>query len=80
MAELKRKEEELTTAELARDGNPSKQPEGPKLVKGQELETLDKAIEASEPSHADRRSQLVEQARPCREGGHERAQREAGRE
>jgi hypothetical protein len=49
MAELKRKEEELTTAELARDGNPSKQPEGPKLVKGQEPETLDKAVAASEP-------------------------------
>jgi hypothetical protein len=36
MAELKRIEEEFPTAEVPRDGNPSKQPEGPKLVKGQE--------------------------------------------
>ncbi len=49
MAEPKRIEEEFPTAELARDGNPSKQHEGPKLVKGQEPETLDKAIAASEP-------------------------------
>jgi hypothetical protein len=34
MAELKRVEEESPKAELARDGNLSKQPEGPKLVKG----------------------------------------------
>ena len=47
MAELKRIEEEFPTAELARDGNPSKQPEGPKLVKGQEPETLGRG--ASEP-------------------------------
>ena len=39
MAELKRIEEELPTAELASDGIPPKQPEGPKLVKGQEPET-----------------------------------------
>ena len=38
MAELKRIEEELPAAEVARDGNPSKQPEGPKLVKGREPE------------------------------------------
>ena len=49
MAELKRIEEEFPKAELARDGNLSKQPEGPKLVKGQEPETLDKAVAASEP-------------------------------
>jgi hypothetical protein len=34
MAELKRIEEESPTAEVARDGNPPKHPEGPKLVKG----------------------------------------------
>ena len=54
MAELKRREEkrreeEFPTAELARGGNPSKQPEGPKLVKGQEPETLDRAAAVSEP-------------------------------
>ena len=49
MAELKRKEEELTTAELASYGIPEKQPEGPKLVKGPEPETLDKAAAVSEP-------------------------------
>jgi hypothetical protein len=49
MAELKRVEEEFPKAELVRDGNLSKQPEGPKLVKGQEPETLDKAVAASEP-------------------------------
>ena len=49
MAELKRIEEELTTAELASYGIPPKQPEGPKLVKGQEPETLDKAAAVSEP-------------------------------
>ena len=49
MAELKRKEAELTTAELASYGIPAKQPEGPKLVKGKEPETLDKVVAASEP-------------------------------
>jgi hypothetical protein len=49
MAELKRVEEEFPKAELARNANLSKQPEGPKLVKGQEPETLDKAVAASEP-------------------------------
>jgi hypothetical protein len=49
MAELKRVEEEFPKAELARDGNLSKQPEGPRLVKSQEPETLDKAVAASEP-------------------------------
>jgi|SRR5579859_1051504 len=49
MAELKRKEEELTTAELASYGIPEKQPEGPKLVKSPERETLDKAAAVSKP-------------------------------
>jgi hypothetical protein len=49
MAELRTKDEELTTADLATYGIPSKQPEGPKLVKGQEPETLDKAVAVSQP-------------------------------
>jgi hypothetical protein len=49
MAELKRIEEEFPTAEPARDSNPSKQPEGPKLVKGQEPETLGRGAAVSEP-------------------------------
>ena len=49
MAELKTKDEGLTTAALATYGIPSKQPEGPKLVKGQEPETLDKAAAVSQP-------------------------------
>ena len=49
MAELKRIEEELLPAEFVSYGIPSKQPEGPKLVKGQEPETLDKVVAASEP-------------------------------
>jgi hypothetical protein len=49
MAELKTKNEELTTAELATFGIPSKQPEGPKLVKCQEPETLNKAVAVSQP-------------------------------
>ena len=49
MAELKRIEEELPPAEFVSYGIPPKQPEGPKLVKGQEPETLDKAVAASEP-------------------------------
>jgi hypothetical protein len=49
MAELRTKDEELTTADLATYGIPSKQPEGPKLVKGQESETLDKAVAVSQP-------------------------------
>jgi len=47
MAELKTKEEELTTADLAGFGTAQKQPEGRKLVPRQEPETLDKAV--SEP-------------------------------
>jgi len=38
MAELKRKDEELTTADLAVYGIPPKQPDGPKLVEDQEPE------------------------------------------
>ena len=49
MAELKRIEEELPPAEFVSYGIPPKQPEGPKLVKGQEPETLDKVVAASEP-------------------------------
>ena len=49
MAELKRKEEEISTAEFASYGIPAKQPEGPKLVKGQEPTTLDRTAAVSEP-------------------------------
>jgi len=49
MAELKRKEGELTTAELASYGVAQKQPDGPKLVKGQETGTLDQAAAVSKP-------------------------------
>jgi hypothetical protein len=49
MAELKRIEEEFPTAEPARDSIPSKQPKGPKLVKGQEPETLGRGAAVSEP-------------------------------
>src|SRR5450755_2174482 len=50
MAELLRtKEEELTTADLASYGIAQKQPDGPKLVKGQETETPDKAAAVSKP-------------------------------
>jgi hypothetical protein len=51
MAELKRIEEELPAVGLATHGIPSKQPEGPKLVKGQEVESLDRAAAVSE-AHA----------------------------
>jgi hypothetical protein len=49
MAELKGKEAELTTADLASYGIRPKQPEGPKLVKGQAPETLDRAAAISAP-------------------------------
>ena len=49
MAELKRKEEELTSGELASHSVAQKQPDGPKLVKGHEPETLDRAVTVSEP-------------------------------
>ena len=50
MAELNRsKEEGLTTAELASYGIPQKQPDGPKLVKGQEPVTLDRVAAVPDP-------------------------------
>jgi hypothetical protein len=49
MAELKKIEEEPSTAEFVSYGIPPKPPDGPKLVKGQEPETLDRAAAASEP-------------------------------
>jgi len=49
MAELKRIDEEFRASELATDGIPPKQPEGPKLVKGQEAETLDRGAAISKP-------------------------------
>jgi hypothetical protein len=49
MAELKTKEGELTTAELASYGIAQKQPDGPKLVKSQEPGSLAKAAPPSEP-------------------------------
>ena len=50
MAELERIEQELPTEELVRDANPSKQPEGPKLVKEQVPEALAKTAADSEPT------------------------------
>jgi hypothetical protein len=49
MAELQTKEGELTPAELATYGIEPRQPDGPKLVKGQDQETLDRAVAVSEP-------------------------------
>jgi len=49
MAEVKRIDEEMSTAELASYGIPAKQPEGPKLVKGQEPGALDRGTAVSEP-------------------------------
>ena len=51
MAELKRKEkeQELTTAEPASYGIAQKPPDGPKLVKGQEAETVDRGAAVSQP-------------------------------
>jgi hypothetical protein len=49
MDELKTKEGELTTADLASHGSAPKQPNGPKLVKGQEPEVLNSAAAVSEP-------------------------------
>jgi hypothetical protein len=48
MAELKRNEGQPTTAELASYGVPPKQPEGPKLVKAPESETLGQVPAVSE--------------------------------
>ena len=49
MAEPRRIEEGLPTAELASEGIRPKQPDGPKLVKDQEPETLDRAAAVSAP-------------------------------
>lgn len=49
MAELKAKEGELTAAELASYGIPPKEPEGPKLVKDQELQALDVEVAVPPP-------------------------------
>ena len=50
MNELKTtKEGELTTADLASHAIAQKQPNGPKLVKGQEPEALDRVAAVSEP-------------------------------
>ncbi len=64
MAELQRIEEELPSSALASDDIPAKQPEGPKLVKGQEPKPLNGAAAVpesmplfSEPEMVDFRSQ-----------------------
>jgi hypothetical protein len=44
MAEPKRIEEELPTAELASHDIPSKQPDGTELVKGHNPETLERLL------------------------------------
>jgi hypothetical protein len=49
MAELKRKEGEHTTADLAGYAGTQKQPDGPKVVKTQEPETPHRAAAVSEP-------------------------------
>jgi hypothetical protein len=49
MAEPRRIEQELPTVELASQDIPSKQPDGPKLVKSQDPGTLDRAVADSEP-------------------------------
>jgi hypothetical protein len=64
MAELKKIEEELPSSELASDDIPAKQPEGPKLIKGQQSKPVDGAAAVpesmplfSEPEMVDFRSQ-----------------------
>ncbi len=52
MVELKRKEGELTTADLASFGIRPEHPEGLKLVKGQEPEPPNGAAAVSEPMAA----------------------------
>jgi hypothetical protein len=49
MAELMTKEEELAKAETAGYDIPRDQPDGPKLVQGQEPDALDKAAAVPEP-------------------------------
>ena len=46
MAEPHTRAHELTTADLAGQVDTQRQPDGPKLVKGQQLETLDKTAAA----------------------------------
>ena len=50
MAEPRRIDEGLPATEVASDGISPKQPEGPKLVKGQEPKTQDGAATVSEPT------------------------------
>jgi hypothetical protein len=50
MAELKTKEEKLATADTASYDIPPEQSEGPKLVKGQKPETLERTAPISEPT------------------------------
>jgi hypothetical protein len=50
MAELKKKEAELTTADLASNGAAKEQFDRPKLVKGQKTETADRAEAVSGPT------------------------------
>lgn len=49
MAEVMKIEERVPTAELTSYGVAQKQPDGPKLVKSQEPETLDRAAAVSAP-------------------------------
>ena len=49
MDELKTMDEELTTADLASKGVAPKQPIGLKLVRGQEPEAIDRAVEVAVP-------------------------------
>jgi len=60
MAELKTKEGELTTADLASYGIPPKQRDGRQLVKGQEPKTLDRAAAVSEPMPLFSESELAD--------------------
>jgi hypothetical protein len=50
MAELKTKEEKLATADTASYDIPPEQSEGPKLVKGQKPETLERTAAVLEPT------------------------------
>jgi hypothetical protein len=49
MAELKSKEEELTTAEMASNGGVEERLDRPKMVRSQEPETLDRTVAVSVP-------------------------------
>jgi hypothetical protein len=50
MPELKPKEEKLATADTATYDIPPEQSEGPRLVKGQKPETLERTVPVSEPT------------------------------